>query len=60
MPAHAVVPQTPVVRQRPIPVEDPAYVEDLGSSSYQKMLRISYILRVNFHYFEHVSELRDG
>jgi len=35
MPAHAVVPQTPVVRQRPIPVEDPAYVEDLGSSSYQ-------------------------
>jgi len=31
MPAHAVVPQAPVVRLRPNTVEDPAYTEDPGS-----------------------------
>src|SRR5580693_4056293 len=35
MPAHAVVPQAPLVRPRPTTVVDPAYVEDPGNWSCQ-------------------------
>jgi hypothetical protein len=56
MPAHAVVPQAPLVCQRPITVVDPVTWR-IRAAPDTKMLRISYILRVNFQCFEYTGEL---